>query len=291
MSVRDPHFSPKQIAESLEVSESSIKRWCDRGLIPTFRTLGGHRRISAEALSKFLRDSDRELRRPELLGIPQVQRLVHVDLPGDPSAEKAAFREALIAGDDENCFEIIQTQIEKGYSIAKTAASFITDAMYGIGEAWNCNQLEIYQERVACGICARLVAKLRDSFTIGKTARRAIGAAPEGDHYELPTALVELALRERGWNAINLGCNLPFDSILEAASNHRPDLVWLSITAMNDAESFAKAQRKFACELDGRIALIVGGRALTDQVRPNLVYTAHCDSIDQLTELASMMNR
>ena len=33
--------SPKQVAHAMGVSESSLKRWCDQGLIPTVRTAAG----------------------------------------------------------------------------------------------------------------------------------------------------------------------------------------------------------------------------------------------------------
>ena len=40
----------------------------------------------------------------------------------------------------------------------------ITDAMHGIGDAWDCNDVDVYQERRACEICLRLIYELRSEL-------------------------------------------------------------------------------------------------------------------------------
>ncbi|REJ65407.1 MAG: helix-turn-helix domain-containing protein [Planctomycetota bacterium] len=46
-------LTPKQVARAISISESSIKRWCDRGAIATQYTPGGHRRIPLSGLLEF----------------------------------------------------------------------------------------------------------------------------------------------------------------------------------------------------------------------------------------------
>ena len=62
--------TPKQVARAIQVSESSVKRWCDKGVIPTQKTAGGHRRIQLAGLVRFLRESGQVLARPEVIGLP-----------------------------------------------------------------------------------------------------------------------------------------------------------------------------------------------------------------------------
>ncbi|MCA9071772.1 MAG: helix-turn-helix domain-containing protein, partial [Planctomycetaceae bacterium] len=64
------HLSPKQVARAIGVSESSLKRWCDQGLVPMVKTAGGHRRLLLADVLNFVRDSGRELTQPEVLGLP-----------------------------------------------------------------------------------------------------------------------------------------------------------------------------------------------------------------------------
>src|SRR5262245_53463678 len=63
-------LTPKQVARAIGVSEASLKRWCDKGLIETVRTAGGHRRLPLASVVRFIRTSGHQLVRPEILGLP-----------------------------------------------------------------------------------------------------------------------------------------------------------------------------------------------------------------------------
>ncbi|MEM6366523.1 MAG: helix-turn-helix domain-containing protein [Planctomycetota bacterium] len=293
-------FSPKQVAKSLQVSESSVKRWCDQGVIPTIRTVGGHRRITLSGLRKFLSETDRTLVDPQSLQIDAIEleaagsaKPRRTAIPGEGSEPaQQEFRAALAEGDEDRCMEIINARIKLGWNRAEVAEDLIADAMRGLGEAWDCGDLEVYQERRSCNICTRVIYNLRESLPpMAEDAPVAIGAAPESDPYQLPSALVELALRECGWNAINLGNDLPLSSLIQAAKDYQPRLVWLSVTSVDDPSRFVREQNKLADTLGDEVSMIVGGRALDDKFRPKLRYTAHCDSLRHLIELAGILSR
>jgi excisionase family DNA binding protein len=308
VSSRSSQFSPKQIANSLQVSESSVKRWCDQGVIPTVRTVGGHRRITLTGLQQFLRSSRRTLHDPASLGIDEIDLNVASKVasnavgrsvfPRSPFPVEGRepcqheFRGALAAGDEVRCLEILEERISQGWTRAEAAEDLIASAMRDLGDAWDCGKLEVYQERRSCNICSRLIYSLREEIPpFPPGAPVAIGAAPETDPYQLPTSLVELSLRESGWNAINLGNDLPLASLMQAVSDYQPKIVWLSVTAVDDPDSFVRDQNLLADSLGDEVSMIVGGRALDDQLRPKLRYTAHCDSLRHLNELAAMLSR
>ena len=283
MPIRPSQFSPKQIATSLQVSESSVKRWCDQGVIPTVRTVGGHRRITLSGLQQFLRSTRRTLADPASLGIDEIDLSVASKpiLPRSPVRFEGRepcqqeFRAALAAGEEARCLELLEERVSLGWTRAEAAEDLITSAMRDLGDAWDCGQLEVYQERRSCNICSRLIYSLREeipSFSPG--APVAVGAAPETDPYQLPTALVELALRESGWNAVNLGNDLPLASLMQAVADYQPKIVWLSVTSVDDADQFVRDQNLLADSLGEEVSMIVGGRALDDQLRPKLRYTA-----------------
>ena len=73
------HFSPRELAGALGVSESSIKRWADAGEIRIRRTAGGHRRIPAAEAAHFIRRSGHPLARPEMLGLTPQDRPAQAD--------------------------------------------------------------------------------------------------------------------------------------------------------------------------------------------------------------------
>src|SRR5690242_3719305 len=61
------HLSPRDLADALGVSESSLKRWVDAGKLAAFRTEGGHRRIAVSEALRFIRETGAPVARPELL--------------------------------------------------------------------------------------------------------------------------------------------------------------------------------------------------------------------------------
>ena len=291
MPAQQPQFSPKQVAAALSASESSVKRWCDQGAIPTIRTVGGHRRITLDGLQEFLRKTNRGLESPQALGLPIAKPKKGGLVPGGDDPDQQLFRNALARGDEDTCRRVIWKRVRGGDVRSEVAGYLVTDAMHGFGQAWNCDQLDAYQERRGCDICIRLINELRaDLPPISDSAPIAIGGAPEGDPYQLPTALVELALREAGWNAVSLGSNLPTDSFLQAILDYQPQLVWLSVSTVTDPVAFVADQNRLAEHINDDISLLVGGRALTPELRPKLRYTAHCEGLRNLVDLAAMIN-
>ncbi|MCX5741316.1 MAG: helix-turn-helix domain-containing protein, partial [Proteobacteria bacterium] len=65
-------LSPRDLAEALGVSESSLKRWVDSGRITATRTDGGHRKIRLSEAVRFIRESGSPIVHPELLDMPEV---------------------------------------------------------------------------------------------------------------------------------------------------------------------------------------------------------------------------
>lgn len=50
LKLRKLWYSPAEIADLTGVSRQTVCRWLDEGRLPYERTLGGHRRIPAEAI-------------------------------------------------------------------------------------------------------------------------------------------------------------------------------------------------------------------------------------------------
>ena len=72
-------LSTFKIARLLDVNPSSVANWVDQGLLSAHRTPGGHRRIAAADLVRFLKDHKMPV--PEELNAPRVRILVVDDEP------------------------------------------------------------------------------------------------------------------------------------------------------------------------------------------------------------------
>ncbi len=196
----------------------------------------------------------------------------------------------LIAGDEVTCKEMVDYWMARFPGVAQLGDLLISTAMETVGRLWECGRAEVYQERRSCEICNQLIAELRSRLPDNSPAApRAIGGTITGDHYTLANSLVELVLREAGWHATSLGCNLPLETLLVAVRREKPRLLWLSISHITDAEKFIADYNKFYSQLPADLAVAVGGRALTDQLRPRIGYTAHCDNLEKLSALAKVI--
>ncbi len=290
----EDQLSPRQVAEALNVSESSVKRWCDRGAIPTVKTLGGHRRIPLDGLICFLEKTNRNILLPESLRIPEqksTESQPEEPTPEPPEFMVPRFEGAIAQGDEATCRALMTKFYARSESIAVVADELIAKAFRDLGEQWDCGDLAVYQERRGCEICHRLLHEFRRIVPEAQAdAPLALGGSPEGDHYSLPSQLIELVLRENNWRAINLGTNLPLATIVEAAVRYQPRMVWLSVSHVGDELEFLKAYRQFKRQLPTHTHIVVGGRALTDRLRPQLEYTSHCDNMQQLAALARALD-
>jgi len=238
---------------------------------------------------QFLRQGSHTLVRPEVLGLPatcgQGTRVLN--------RARNQLLDALVAGDEEVCRQVIFDLYLAEHRISIICDAVIGAAFHEIGEKWECGRAEVYQERRACEIGVRVIHELRSVVsTPGEKAPVAIGGTPEGDSYGLATRMVELVLRDIGWNATSLGSYLPFATMEAAIRQVRPRLFWLSVSHIHTAASFLDHYRRlYETAAAGDVAVVVGGRALDQPIRPRMQYSGYCDTLGHLESfVASLAN-
>ena len=278
--------TPKQVARAIQVSESSVKRWCDKGVIPTQYTAGGHRRIPIGGLLDFLRSTKQQLVRPEVLGLPattgQTNRVI------DRAAGQ--LTEALVQGDEEQTRQIVFDLYLAAHSISAICDQVIAKSFVEIGDRWQCGDAEVYQERLGCEQTLRLLHELRMLIPAPPAnAPIAIGGAIEGDQYDLATAMVELVLRDSKWNATSLGGNLPLNTLGPAIKQHRPKMFWVSASHLANESEFLRDYETLYSEFGMDVAFVVGGRALTQNIRQQMKYAGFCDNLQHLEAFAQSL--
>jgi excisionase family DNA binding protein len=277
-------LTPKQVARAVGASEASLKRWCDKGLLPATRTAGGHRRLPLSGVLQFLRDRGQPLVRPEVLGLPSSSG------KGELTVERASesMRAALEAGDDEQLLRLAFDLYLGGRSACEVLDGALAPALHAVGQRWEHGETEVYEERRGVqATLAVLYQLVRVLPARPEGAPLAIGGTLPGDPYSIPTLMVEICLREAGWDAHSFGTELPADTLRAALEQVRPGLFWLSVSSLrSEAEflaSYARIQEK-ARDLD--VPVVVGGRALTDAVRRQMEYAAYCDTLRHLEAFA-----
>lgn len=257
----EPSFSPKELAAAVGLSESTLKRWVDSGVITAAKTPGGHRRIPRSEAIRLIRDSNLSLLDPGLLGVPDVETVR--ESPTAPGLEGLRLFDLLRDGHERHARGLILSLYLSGRSTIEICDGPVREAMHRIGELWKHSESGIYLEHRAADIMVNALNHLRGLVCAAPDqAPLAIGAAPAGDPYVIPSLAAALVLEAAGIRASNLGPNLPINALRAAADDLSPALVWLSLSR-DDYPSSAVPEIVQLCEhlASRNIALVIGGRS------------------------------
>ena len=282
----DQLLSPKQVASAIGASESSLKRWCDQGLLNTVKTAGGHRRIPVQEALRFARERNIAFAESHLLAMVPTTDRISRRVENGPER----LIEALRGGNETVCNALVFEYFQAGVPVSRVFDEIVAPAFRILGEKWECKELEIYEERSACQIMLRILHELRLKQPAPVSKRIAVGATCEGDPYTLPIMMAEIVLRSIGWDTRLLGCSIPLGSASKAIQQYQPAIFWFSVSAVVDQIAFI-AEFNQLCEVASKTntAVVVGGRALTAEIRTRLRYSAYCDTMQHLEEFAKTL--
>ena len=246
------HLSPRELADALGVSESSLKRWVDSGKLTAFRTEGGHRRIAVSEALRFIRETRAPVARPELLGMPEVAL-------GQRSGNDSLLH-CLLEGDVAGTRGFLLARHLEGSSVAELADGPVRQAMEQIGELWLQGKHGIFIEHRATDTCLQAVAYLRAMIDPPENAPLAVGGVPEDDTHMLQSFIAATVLASTGLRVVNLGADTPLAAFQHAVEHHHPRLVWVS-ACMPINPARAKTIRKWLASLGPSVATVVGGQS------------------------------
>lgn len=253
-------LSPKELAAAIGVSESSIKRWVDEGRIEAARTAGGHRRIALAEVVRYLRESQQKLILPGLLGLSE-----EADEAAAGSLEEAGEKlyQWLLAGSVAPAQGLLAQLYIHGHGLAAIFDGPLRQALARIGLLWLHGESDgIFVEHRALQICLSAVHQLRSLLPKTEGGPLAIGGTPPPDPAQLPSLMVATVMAGEGFDAVNLGPDLPLPVLGNAVLDKKPALVWLSICHRSDEATL----RRELAELHQKTAavgavLVIGGQA------------------------------
>ena len=177
-----PPLSPRQFAAAIGVSESSVRRWEDDGQIQMTRTAGGHRKIARAEAIRFIRETNANVVRPDLLVIAEPKhrrRRVEAFV-----AQDEQLFESPVAGKSEVVTGLLTRMSVNGVSAAEICDGPIRNVMRRIVEMWPSEKRAILIEHRATNICIDALNRLQSSFPVSRDAPEiAIGGVPENDAY------------------------------------------------------------------------------------------------------------
>jgi excisionase family DNA binding protein len=276
------YLSTAQVAQSLGLSVTTIKRWVDDGVLAAHRTVGGHRKVLMADVLRLMREN--ELPEADLGKLFPRYRKAALAHPEGISAQLLA---ALKAADQAAVRAIVHGAYRHGFAMDVLADRVIGPAMDMLGRDWEAGRVAVMQEHRATQAIVSALYELAGTSGVQPDRNRplAVGGAPEGDPTLVPTLLAKLVLASAGWEAVNLGPHTPVAAFLTAIHELRPRLVWVCVTHLQDADRFLRTVQELRHEAEARgVAVAVGGRAVSQALRERM----RCSTVgDGMSDLAA----
>ena len=278
------YLSCQQTAKLLGVSRSTVKRMCDGGEFASVRTPGGHRRIPAAAVKRWIGEHG-----------------LRIDADCGPKRRSinlsaTSVVEHLRKGEIKQLFEKLANKSRGESTHGRVFDDIIAPAMWEVGDRWERGEMDVFEEHLCTQAVNEVLRQVKQTLdeTITPADQSgippiAIGCAVGGEMHEVASAMIEIVLRQRGWSAHSLGSIIPVDSLIAAINDFEPQLVWISYTCIQNPETTYRDSEKVFAALKPNQHLVIGGQALTASHRRNLKFHFMGDSLDHVIRFSDLL--
>lgn len=195
------------------VAVSTIKRWADEGLVQCVRTAGGHRRYKVS-------DIDQRIARENHA---EVDRWIEVLKSG-------------AADEVDVALHLARRRLGSWWAVAQE----LGEAVVALGQRWERGEVTIAEEHRATERLRRGLASVCDRMVAADSAVAAVTCVP-GDPHTLGLSLVELCLREVGYEVWWVGANLPAHDVCRVIQQHDVRVLAVSASAASNDREALKA--------------------------------------------------
>ncbi len=284
-------LTTKEVARLCRVSDATIKRWAEAGLLKSERTSGGHRRFRTEEIARFQRE--------QLLGLKQTHGddsivSAATGRRSNKSHSDSAFFNSLMVGCEEAAANILVNEYLNGRSLTQIFDDFVCPAMRRVGELWFAGKISITQEHLATSAARDGIYKLRNALTVPEmNGAFAMCCSLEGDFHELPTFLAQISIENEGWEVVNFGANTPLYSLTDEVLQYLPTLICISVTILSDLERLSRDYKNFTKQITKyKIPVVLGGKVFqNEQVRRRFPAELYAQNFAELAAYASNLGK
>ncbi len=167
--------------------------------------------------------------------------------------------------------------------------------MAEVGRLFNANELIVAEVLQSAEAMKAAVSHLEQFMEKADTARRGkiVLATVKGDVHDIGKNLVEIILKNNGYEVVNLGIKVPPEELIKACQQHMPDAIGLSGLLVKSAQQMVITAGDLK-DAGIEIPLLVGGAALSAKFTQTKIAPSYgkavCYAKDAMTGL-SLMNQ
>jgi len=82
---------------------------------------------------------------------------------------------------------------------------------------------------------------------------------------------------------------VPLASLAAAIRTYSPKLFWLSATYLKSEDSFVSDYTQLFTEFGHRVKFVIGGQALTEEVRQRINFSMYCENLEQFKDYVNSL--
>ena len=165
--------------------------------------------------------------------------------------------------------------------------------MAEVGRLFNANELIVAEVLQSAEAMKAAVSHLEQFMEKADTAKRGkvVLATVKGDVHDIGKNLVEIILKNNGYDVVNLGIKVPPEELIKAYQEHQPDAIGLSGLLVKSAQQMVTTASDLK-EAGIEIPLLVGGAALSAKFTQTKIAPSYgkavCYAKDAMTGLRLM---
>ena len=165
--------------------------------------------------------------------------------------------------------------------------------MAEVGRLFNANELIVAEVLQSAEAMKAAVSHLEQFMEKADTAKRGkvVLATVKGDVHDIGKNLVEIILKNNGFDVVNLGIKVPPEELIKAFAAHRPDAIGLSGLLVKSAQQMVITANDLK-DAGIDVPLLVGGAALSAKFTQQKIAPSYggtvCYAKDAMTGLRLM---
>jgi 5-methyltetrahydrofolate--homocysteine methyltransferase len=199
----------------------------------------------------------------------------------------------IIEGTRDGLVEDLERKRGEGIAPLDIINGPLMDGMAEVGRLFNANELIVAEVLQSAEAMKAAVSHLEQFMEKADTAKRGkvILATVKGDVHDIGKNLVEIILKNNGFDVVNLGIKVPPEDLIKAFQSHQPDAIGLSGLLVKSAQQMVITANDLK-DAGIEVPLLVGGAALSAKFTEQKIAPSYsgavCYAKDAMTGLRLM---
>ena len=199
----------------------------------------------------------------------------------------------IIEGTRDGLVEDLERKRAEGTPPLEIINGPLMEGMAEVGRLFNANELIVAEVLQSAEAMKAAVNHLEQFMEKADTAKRGkvVLATVKGDVHDIGKNLVEIILKNNGFDVVNLGIKVPPEELIKAFAAHKPDAIGLSGLLVKSAQQMVITANDLKDAGIG-VPLLVGGAALSAKFTQQKIAPSYggtvCYAKDAMTGLRLM---